>query len=334
MNRKNTARLATVTEIHTIPDIQDPKKENENFVIAIVDDGWQVVVEKEKFNVGDQGTFIPSGSWIPNTLIPFSQVGEYKSIKGAYLPVLKRFGAISEGILIEADKYNDNLEVRVWERDLPEEFECKKYRTYPTFLKTLEYPHAQEIPEEIFKTHYHENFEVTPRLDGIEMIVYVKNGRFGICNEKYDIPEQSNNAFWKLAYDLNLINPMIDYRDQYAIHGTILGKGVYNNLERIPERRFFIHDIYDIEKSAFVSSKKRYKIFSDLCEFCSFDHVKVFDKSISLAHVATNMRDLVSYANGTSIEPFSKRRGLIFKSNDSDFSFKVKSNNFCIANKI
>lgn len=327
MNRKNTARLTTITDIQTIENVDE-------FVIATVNDGWQVVIEKDKFKLGEQVTFIPSGSWIPNSLIPLSQTTEYKGIKGAYLPVLKRSGVFSEGILIDSEKYNDNLEVRVWERDLPLEFECKKYRTYPTFIEKLEYTQAQDIPQEIFENHYDESFEVTPRLDGIEMIAYVRNGRFGICNQKYDIPEQTDNAFWKFAYDINLVNAMTDYRDQYAIYGTIVGKGIYNNLERISERTFFIHDIYDIRTSTFLSAKKRYKMFSNLAEHCKFHHVTVFNHSIQLSDVAANMRDLVKYADGPSIEPFAKRRGLIFKSNDSDFCFKVKSNNFCIANKL
>jgi RNA ligase (TIGR02306 family) len=328
MNRKNTARIGTITQIEEIED-------NNDFVIGFIDKGWQVVFEKGNYNVNDKVTFIPSGSWVPDELLPIIDAQKYKGVKGGYLTVMKRGGHISEGIVLDADKYNDNLEVRIWERDLPEEFECKDYRTYPSFIPKIEYSYAQDIAESIFTDHYSESFEITPRLDGVEMTVYVKNGRFGLCSEKYDITETTDNAFWKFARQLNLIDPMINYRDQYAIHGTIVGEGIYSNHERVyGERKFYIHDIYDIEKSAFSTSKERYQIFSDLAEYCKFDHVGIFKHSMPLFEVASNIRELVNYANGPSMSPLTKRKGLIFKSNDSDFKFKVKSNNFCIANKL
>jgi RNA ligase (TIGR02306 family) len=328
MNKKNTSRICKVTDIQDIEDYED-------FQRIILDHGWQVVVEKDQYKLGDEVMFIPAGSWIPNTLVELTESGEYKGIKGGYLPVMRRSKEISEGIVLSADKYDSNLEIRVWERDLPEDFKIEKYRTYPHFIPKVQYEHAQNLYSEIFEEHYDESFEITPRLDGVEMSVYVRNGRFGICSDRYDIDENANSEFWKLAYELNLIDPMIEYRDQYVIHGTILGKGIYNNRERIFDKtRFYIHDIYDIEKSAFSASRERYKIFSDLAEYCKFHHVDVFKHSMPISEIASDMRQLVDYANGPSIAPLAKRRGLVFKSTKSDFSFKVRSNNFCIANRL
>lgn len=328
MNKKNTSRICTITDIQEIEDYDDYRK-------VILDHGWQVVIEKDQYQIGDQVMFIPAGSWIPNTLVEMMETGEYRGIKGGYLPVMKRSNEISEGIILSPEKYNENLEIRVWERDLPESFKIEKYRTYPNFIQKVQYEHAQNLHNEIFDEHYDETFEITPRLDGVEMSVYVKNGRFGICSDRYDIQEKSDSGFWNLAYELNLIDPMIEYRDQYVIHGTVLGKGIYYNRERIFDKtRFYIHDIYDIEQSSFTTSKERYKIFSDLAEFCKFHHVDVFKHSMPISEVASDMRELVNYANGPSIAPLAKRRGLVFKSTKSDFSFKVRSNNFCIANRL
>lgn len=328
MNKKNTSRICTVTSIQDIEDY-------ENYQKIFLNHGWQVVVEKDQYKVGDEVMFIPAGSWIPNTLVELSESGEYKGVKGGYLPVMRRSKEISEGIVLDVDKYNENLEIRVWERDLPEEYKINKYRTYPNFIPKVQYEHAQNLYDEIFHQHYNETFEITPRLDGVEMSIYVKNGRFGICSDRYDIQENSDSQFWKLAYELNLIDSMVNYRDQYVIHGTVLGKGIYFNRERIIDKtRFYVHDIYDIETSSFMTSRERYRVFSDLAEYSKFHHVDVFKHSMPISEVASNMRELVEYANGPSIAPLAKRRGLVFKSIQSDFSFKVKSNSFCIANRL
>lgn len=330
INKKNTIRCATVTGITTC--------NREEVEILTIDHGWQVVVMKDSFHKDEEVVFVPSGSWIPNSLVPLTESGEYKGIKGGYLPVMKMAGEWSEGIVLKKDKWNPNDQARVWERDLPEEFQPESYRSYPTFIKRVEYPHAQDIADDLFARWYNTKFEITPRINGVEMTVFVKDGRFGICSDKYSIDESTKDAFWKFAYDLNLPKAMVDYRDYYAIHGTIAGKGIYGNTEKMSDRRFFVHDIYDIESSEFMLPKERYKLFSDLAEYTGMHHVDVYHKDIQLFGVAQEMKDFHEYCQhfkqGISMAPYSKRKGMVFKAYNSQFGFKLKSNIFHFANKL
>lgn len=327
MNKKNTSKIAKITSVNKINE--------RDYDILIIDNGWQVVSETGKYKINDQVTFIPYGSWVPNSIFPIQDPKKYKGIKGAYLTAMKICGEISEGIVLDSEKYNENLEVRVWERDLPEIFTPKTYRTYPPILPKINIEHVQNISNLVFSEKFDEKFEITPRLDGIEVIFYVKNGRFGICTEKYEIVENISDPFWKLAYSLNIPDSMIDYMDQYAIYCTIVGEGIYFNNERISgEKKIYVHDIYNLNSSDFLIPKERYNIFSNLAEYCKFDHVKVFNKSTKISDISNNIRELVEYANGESMNPLSKRRGLIFKSINSNFNFKVRSNNYHISNKL
>jgi len=330
INKKNTIRCGTITGISTCA--------HEEAEVLTIDHGWQVVTPKDEFKDNEEVVFIPSGSWIPSTLVQLTETAEYKGIKGGYLPMMKMGGEWSEGIVLKKDKWNPNDKARVWERDLPEEFQPESYRSYPTFIKKVEYPHAQDIADDLFARWYNTKFEVTPRLNGIEITVFVKGGRFGICSDKYSIDESAKDAFWNLAYKMNLPRAMVDYRDYYAIHGTIAGNGIYNNTERMTDRRFFVHDIYDIERSEFMLPQERYKVFSDLCEWCDFHHVEVYQKDIQLSDVGQEMKEFHEYCQhydqGRSMTPYSKRRGMIFKACDSQFGFKMKSNSFHFANKL
>jgi hypothetical protein len=327
MNKRNTARIAKITNICKI--------EEREYDILTIDNGWQVVSDTGKYKINDEVTFIPYGSWVPSTLLPIVESAKYKGINGGYLTVMKICGEISEGIVLDSEKYNENLEVRVWERDLPEIFYPKDYRTFPTFIPKINYPHAQDISNLIFSKNYGETFEITPRLDGIDVIFYVKQGKFGICSERYEIIEHSEDPFWNIAYKLNIPDSMIDYRDQYAIYGTIVGDSIYFNNERIyGEQKLYIHEIYDLDKTEFLTPKKRYEVFSSLAEYCKFDHVQVFNRSTKVSEIADNIRQLVDYANGTSMTSLSKRKGLIFKSTNSELKFKVRSNNYHISNKL
>jgi hypothetical protein len=44
-----------------------------------------------------------------------------------------------------------------------------------------------------------------------------------------------------------------------------------------------------------------------------------------------NLDELLAYADGPSMNPNVKREGLVFKSNDSKFSFKVISNEWLLS---
>ena len=331
INKKNTIRCGTITGISTC--------DHEEAEVLTINHGWQVVAPKDEFKNNEEVVFIPSGSWIPSTLVPLTETSEYKGIKGGYLPMMKMGGEWSEGIVLKKDKWNPNDKARVWERDLPEEFQPESYRSYPTFIKKVEYPHAQDIADDLFARWYNTKFEVTPRLNGIEMTVFVKSGRFGICSDKYSIDESAKDAFWRLAYEMNLPRAMVDYRDYYAIHGTIVGDGIYNNTERIKGRKFYIHDIYDIETSEFMLPKDRYKVFCDLIEDTdNLCHVDVYNKDIPLHEIGQEMKDFheycQTYKDGRSMYAFSKRKGMVFKSCDSQFGFKLKSNMFHFSNKL
>lgn len=326
MTKKNTAVLANITEIKEIDGVEELE-------LAVVNNNYQVAVPKNSVSVGDKKVFVPAGSWIPSDIVTMTDSGKYKDIDGGYLNIKRIQNNWSEGILLELGA-TDGHNIREWQRELPEEFEPNKdnCKTFPKFLKYPELENCHDLGGDLFNSK--DTFEVTPLLDGISMISYVKDGRFGICSNNYEIQSYTNSNFWKVAKDFNLPNMMSDNLENCAFYGTIVGPKIYTNVDKFSNYKYFIHDIFDIKNKTFLSAEDRYNAFVKLAEFSDFEHVPVFERG-KLSNFAENMQELLEYADGTSMNPYSKRKGLVFKSKENpNIRFKVKSRIFDFSNKL
>jgi hypothetical protein len=329
MTKKNTAVLCRVTEVHEIEDAPEWER-------IILDGKYQIVYRKGILKENDQKLFVPSGSWIPSSVVTLSETGTYKDVEGGYLPLTRTFNHWSEGLIFNPEMVND-VKFMEWQRDLPKDFQTDSnyYKTFPKFLKSPEIIHCQDLSNKIFKEN--DEYEITPFLDGITVICYVKNERFGICTTKYEIQEHSDDPFWKYFREMNLPDTLTNYADNFAIYGTIVGKGIYSNLDNFEKRKFFVHDMYSIDQKEFVTNVERYNAFTELCEYCdygTFDHVPVFQRG-ELNQFCENFRELIDYSDGQCMAPYSKRKGLVFKSlTNPQFKFKVPSPLFKIINKL
>ncbi len=133
-------KLATIRVISQLKPIKDA-----DLIEVAVIDGWEVVIKKGEFNVGDLCVYFEIDSWIPHELAPFLSKGkeprEYKSVKGERLKTIKLKGQISQGLVlpVEIDKgqftgkvhvvkdepvelgtdVTELLNILKWEREIP-----------------------------------------------------------------------------------------------------------------------------------------------------------------------------------------------------------------------
>ena len=68
MTKKNTAVLCRVTEVHEIEDAPEWER-------IILDGKYQIVYRKGILKENDQKLFVPSGSWIPSSVVTLSETG-------------------------------------------------------------------------------------------------------------------------------------------------------------------------------------------------------------------------------------------------------------------
>ncbi len=354
-------KLASIAEITYIKPIEGA----DAIECAIVNGGWPVVVKKGEYQVGDVAIYLEIDSWVPHELAPFLSKGqeprEYNGVKGERLRTVKLRGQLSQGLLLPVTaqfiisklgagpgaKFSDYigrdvtevLGIQKWEPPIPAQLQGTMKGNFPHFIPKTDQERCQNLRKEIFETHKDEIYEVTTKLDGSSMTVYVKDGEIGVCSRNIDLIETEGNSFWKAARGQGIIDAMLpmcfQHDKEYAIQGELIGESIQGNPEKLTGQRFYLFDIYSITEGRYLKPNERYEILKELKYTYGADveHVPIIDQDVRVAQAYDTIDDLLEYAEGPSLNPQTKREGLVFKSWESDFTFKAIANSYLLKHK-
>jgi len=341
-------KLASIAEITYIKPIEGA----DAIECAIVNGGWPVVVKKGEYRVGDVAIYLEIDSWVPHELAPFLSKGqeprEYNGVKGERLKTVKLRGQISQGLLLPIDltffrdpgtDVTETLGIQKWEPPIPAQLQGMMKGNFPHFIPKTDQERCQNLRKEIFEEHKGETYEVTTKLDGSSMTVYVKDGEVGVCSRNIDLKETEGNSFWKAAREQNIVDALLeisnDKGEEYAIQGELIGEGIQGNPEKLTGQRFYLFDIYSITEGRYLKPQERYSIMDKMNLFYGADveHVPFIDTVCIVTNEFSTIDDLLAFAEGPSLNPQTKREGLVFKSYDSDFTFKAIANSYLLKHK-
>ncbi len=341
-------KLASIAEITYIKPIEGA----DAIECAIVNGGWPVVVKKGEYQVGDVAIYLEIDSWVPHELAPFLSKGqeprEYNGVKGERLRTVKLRGQISQGLLLPIDltffrdpgtDVTQTLGIQKWEPPIPAQLQGTMKGNFPHFIPKTDQERCQNLRKEIFEIHKDEIYEVTTKLDGSSMTVYVKNGEVGVCSRNIDLKETEGNSFWKAAREQNIVEALAriseDKGEEYAIQGELIGEGIQGNPEKLKGQRFYLFDIFSITEGRYLLVNERYSILDSMNNLYGADieHVPIIDGDLRVAQAYDTIDDLLEYAEGPSLNPQTKREGLVFKSWESDFTFKAIANSYLLKHK-
>jgi RNA ligase (TIGR02306 family) len=354
-------KLASIAEITYIKPIEGA----DAIECAIVNGGWPVVIRKGEYQVGDVAIYLEIDSWVPHELAPFLSKGqeprEYNGVKGERLRTVKLRGQISQGLLLPVTagfiitklgagpgaKFTDYigrdvtevLGIQKWDPPIPAQLQGTMKGNFPHFIPKTDQERCQNLRKDIFEIHKDEIYEVTTKLDGSSMTVYVKNGEIGVCSRNIDLIETEGNSFWKAARDQNIVEALAhiceDKGEEYAIQGELIGEGIQGNPEKLKGQRFYLFDIYSITEGRYFSINERYSILDSMNNLYGADieHVPIVDGDLRVAQAYDTIDELLEYAEGSSLNPQTKREGLVFKSWESDFTFKAIANSYLLKHK-
>jgi RNA ligase (TIGR02306 family) len=344
-------KLASVQRIAEIRPI--PKADR---ICAYRVNGWWVVDSVGKYEVGDLVIYAEPDSFIPHELAPFLSNGkeprEYNGVKGEKLRTIRLKKQLSQGLLLplseirekfnivgfsEGDDLTEVLGITKWEAPVPACLAGQVRGNFPSFLVKTDQERCQNIASEIFETHRNETYEVTLKLDGSSCTIYVKDGDIGVCSRNLDLKETEGNSFWKAARDQGTIDAMLAYNGKtghsIALQSETLGEDIQGNQEGIKGQRLFLFDIFDIDNQTYMKPEARMDILNEHLVPLGADltHTPVLHPAMCVTDSFANLDELLAYADGPSMNPKVKREGLVFKSNDSDFTFKAISNEWLLS---
>lgn len=332
--------MATVRRIDELNPIEGADK----IEVATVG-GWKVVCQKGLYNVGDLAVYCEIDSFIPTAIAPFlTKEGHYpktyEGVEGERLRTVKLRGQISQGLLLPFDVLRNAVVPLGADDDVSELLGIVKYEppvsaqlagvakgNFPSQIPKTDQERCQNLKREIAAA-VGNSFEVTEKLDGSSMTVYLLDGEFGVCSRNLNLKESEGNTFWRVARELDLENKMHAMGDNLAIQGELIGEGIQKNPYNIKGQEFHVYDIYDVNKGDYLGPNQ----VQGFCYLASLKHVPVIDAACILSETDTVDR-LLELAEGKSIlNSKTEREGLVFKSNNGGFTFKAISNTFLLKN--
>jgi RNA ligase (TIGR02306 family) len=170
-------------------------------------------------------------------------------------------------------------------------------------------------------------WEVTEKLDGSSMTVYLRDGEFGVCSRNLELRDTATNSLWRAARDQDLETQLRTLGRNLALQGELIGEGVQGNPYRIrPGQVFKLFDIYDIDRGSYLASAERRRLCWDL----DIEHVPVLYNWVM--NTEDSMEGVLASADGASeLREDTVREGLVFKQLDNpNVSFKAISNVFLL----
>lgn len=349
-------KLASVRRISAIEPIEGADK----IVLARVD-GWQLVTAKDNgFNVGDLCVYFEIDSFLP--VCPefeFLRKACFKSTPnlgdGFRLRTIRLRKQLSQGLIIPLEKSDDGnwmlnhslygglvyegqdltaeLNVQKFERPIPPQLVGTVKGNFPSFIRKTDQERVQNLTNKELDQIRGASFEQTLKLDGSSMTVYYKDGEVGVCSRNLDLKYDPNNTFWATAEKAGLIDVLKQTRMNLALQGELMGPGVQGNREGFTEHRFYLFDIWDIDKQDYWNPVERdgFVRTAEAQTSVQIEHAPVlgitdvFVKALDIQHVQVEC--LQQAENLRSVNhPIAE--GIVFKRMDGQFSFKAISNRF------
>jgi RNA ligase (TIGR02306 family) len=330
-------KMATIRKIDEIRPI-----EGADAIEAAVVGGWVVVIKKGEFKAGDLAVYLEIDSWVPHEIAPFLSKGqeprEYNGVKGERLRTVKLRGQVSQGLLLpvtltfwrdEGTNVTDSLGIQKWEAPIPAQLAGDVEGVFPTVIPKTDQERIQNLTEELktWQSNSAFTWEVTEKLDGSSMTVFVHGDREGVCSRNWALKETAGNTLWAVARREQLIEKVRQTGRNLALQGELIGEGIQGNAYNVKGQDFRLFDIYDIDRGEYLGPLER-RVFADTH---GIKHVPVIATEMVIEEWVTG---LLTMADGVSVlNPKTNREGLVFKCNTfGGPSFKAISNRWLIKN--
>jgi RNA ligase (TIGR02306 family) len=312
--------------------------------------GWKVVVKKGEYSVGDRAVYCEIDSWIPTELAPFLSKGkeprEFEGIKGERLRTVKLRGQLSQGLLLplaevisiagctspiqEGDDVSEWLNIQKWEMPMNAQLAGMARGNFPSVIPKTDQERVQNLKREIAQAITDKlQFEVTEKLEGSSMTVYLIDGVFGVCSRNLDLKETTDNTFWQVARRDDIESKMRTVvGTDFAIQGELIGPGIQGNIYKLSKPEFRVFDVYNISGGFYVTPNKR----QTLITMMGLLHVHVIsvDKDLGVGSV----EEILQWAEGASkLNGKQEREGIVFKEVNGGMTFKAISNKYLLGEK-
>lgn len=259
-----TRKLASIQQIRALAMIPGADAIERATVL-----GWDVVVKKGEFQVGDKCVYFEIDSLIP--IKPWSEfLDKEKKGKPVRLKTIRLRKQLSQGLVMPmsilgegvfeiGDDVTEFLGVEKYEPVIPASLVGIMKGNFPSFIPKTDELRIQSYPDVLEEFRGHE-VNVTLKIDGTSFTAYVRNGEFGLCSRNLELKE-SDNTYWQMVSKYDLKTKMLGLGRNIAIQAEMAGPGIQGNKLGLDEVQLFGFNVFDIDKGDYLGVAEATDIF-------------------------------------------------------------------------
>ena len=300
--------------------------------------GWQLVVKKGEFKVGDMAVYCEIDS-----LMPEKPEFEFLKPRGMRVKTIRLRGQISQGIcfplsilpsdfpISEDSDVTDILGIIKYEPPIPAFLSGIMKGKFPSFIPKTDETRVQVL-QKVLDKYVGEKCYVTEKLDGSSATYFVKNGEFGVCSRNLELLEDDENSFWKVAKDLQIESKIRQTGKNMALQGELVGEGIQGNKLKLKGQTVKFFNAFDIDKFEFLNFEDFEKLLNDL----DLPIVPVIDREYLLENdIDAIVRKSIikskicpdAYVEGIVIRPYTEKIDTLLSDNSSNSRVSFKAIN-------
>jgi RNA ligase (TIGR02306 family) len=254
-------QLASIQRIKALEPI-----ENADAIVKATVLGWQLVVKKGEFEVGDLCVYCEIDS-----LMPDRPEFEFLRPRNMRIRTMRLRGQVSQGICFplfilpenapntEGSDVTELLGITKYEPPMPANLLGMAKGFFPSFIPKTDETRVQNL-QEILDKYAGTTCFVTEKLDGSSVTYYYRNGEFGVCSRNLELLETEGNSYWMFARAHNIEEKLKILGKNYALQGEIIGEGIQGNKCKIRGQMVYFFNVFDIDAYKYLDFEA-YKTF-------------------------------------------------------------------------
>ena len=332
-------KLASIQKVLALDAIENAEAIERATVL-----GWQLVVKKDEFKVGDLVVYCEIDCLMPN-----KPEFEFLKPRGMRVRTIRLRGQVSQGICFPLSILPKGFEI-LEDADCTEALEIVKYEppmpaclagvakgNFPSFIPKTDETRVQVL-QKLLDKYKGAKCYITEKLDGSSATFYINNNVFGVCSRNLDLVEDADNSFWKVARAMDLENRLKLLNGNYAIQGELIGEGIQNNKLKQKGQTVLFFNAFNIDKFEYL----KFEEFIALMQQLNLPIVPIISTNYKLENdieaivkMATIKSKIYSdlWAEGIVIRPIDEKLDLLLSTNyfnNGRVSFKAINPEFLL----
>jgi hypothetical protein len=348
-----------LAHIETIKDIKNIEGKDLIGLATIL--GWEVIVKKSEFKVGDECVFFEIDSVLPDSDTRF----EFMKKTNYRVKTMKMGGVVSQGLALPLSMFpeitKDSKDVteilkvkhyeaieqsnvintpKPWYQRCLKKYSYRLYKllyksfdnTYPPEIPKTDETRIQAIPELWDKMRNYGKLYVTEKIDGQSATYLLRRGKhwwskpeFVIASRNIAINPKDSTNWTYIAKKYGIkekLRKNLGCSDWVAIQGEIVGQGIQGNKYKLKDRELYIFNVYnDLGRFTHLGMKK----------FIGYFGIKPVPEVPLNYSKDSNITELVEMSKGNSLlNPDTIREGIVIRNIIQRESFKVINPDFLL----